>query len=990
MKSLFLKLLVFIAFQLLCINLSAQKNDSSASLPKTPPVKEDVITAKKRKFTYFISDRISDEDKYDIFKITPQPQPLGITIVRGHLEVAENPKEKHAKITIYNASNNELVGIYNTNSYTGNYLLVLVPNVKYIAKVEVSGYGTTQEIIEVPLKVDYEVCRQDLKLKLNEKQKPVLTITSFFADENEKVFYLKSNLDASNSGDDNLSLVSDEEKNKIAKKNGKPYSTIDEMVKKQLDEEKKKPGEALAAFKSNNFQQAVFIYADILKNDPADPFINYYYGVCLVKLDVTKAKAINSLQIASKVKEIPYDVFFYLGKACHLSYLFNDAIVALEEYKKRAKPTEIESNHVAQLIANCKSGAALLTDQVNIEIIKRTSIQEENILAAYNPDLINDKVRIKTDFFNSSIDKKKQEKLLMCNTNKREYIQVSYGEKGQSLDLYKNTYDPTGKLGSAQFLGLDINTPYDENYPYLTPDGKTLYFSSKGHNSMGGYDIFKCTRADSAAPWSKPVNVGYPINSTYDDVLFIPDTVHQLAAYSSNRKNNRYEYIEVKMPQRVASSSIIKGSFTTTDSIPNRDAIISVYNTNTGEIAGVYKTNSSTGQYLMVLTSGQQYDVTIEADGHKEFTSSFDVPDKKGDFVLKQMIKLRKDSASIIKNYFTEEEAMRAVFDTGIKKANQIEIAKEKAKADHELKKDIKAKKPARTPEEAQKDQEDLKQAKGLYDNSTYQLAALLYQEIEGRIDLDASSSYYYGISLYHSKKEKTTCIRLLEAAVGGKNTPNDVFYYLGKANNMSYKFTSAISWYKKFETVCKPADIEKLNIEKEIEYCNNGIKLVNNPTVMEVYEKKPVSLNAIQNSITHIESGGKVLVVTDDMRSSVDKKKNFTSLLFLSADKNTVLYASYGENDANGKDIYQLKKLGNGKWTPPLNISTINSSLDEEYPSLSKDGKTLYFSSKGFENMGGYDIFKSVWNDDTQTWGAPINLGAPINSPFEDIYFLE
>jgi hypothetical protein len=63
---------------------------------------------------------------------------------------------------------------------------------------------------------------------------------------------------------------------------------------------------------------------------------------------------------------------------------------------------------------------------------------------------------------------------------------------------------------------------------------------------------------------------------------------------------------------------------------------------------------------------------------------------------------------------------------------------------------------------------------------------------------------------------------------------------------------------------------------------------------------------------------------------------------------------------------------------------------MDEEYPSLSKDGKTLYFSSKGWENMGGYDIFKSTWDENTETWSKPVNLGSPINSPFEDIYFLE
>ena len=159
---------------------------------------------------------------------------------------------------------------------------------------------------------------------------------------------------------------------------------------------------------------------------------------------------------------------------------------------------------------------------------------------------------------------------------------------------------------------------------------------------------------------------------------------------------------------------------------------------------------------------------------------------------------------------------------------------------------------------------------------------------------------------------------------------------------------------------------------------------------VIEVYEKKHIDINSIQNSLS-TESGAKILVITDDIRSAIDKKKNFKSLLFLSADKSTVLYSSYGENEENGKDIYQLKKLGNGKWaTTPLNISAINSPFDEEYPCLSRDGKTLYFSSRGFENMGGYDIFKSIWEEDTQTWSKPVNLGSPINSPFEDIYFLE
>lgn len=991
MKSVFLKLTLFTLFELFCATLFAQQKDSSIS--KHAEIKEDFNVAKKRKFIYFISNRLSDDDKFDVFKISPSSQSPALIVVRGRMEVIGNPTEKKGKISVYNVSNNELIGIYNTSSYTGNYLLILAPNIKYLFKVEVSGYGITQQIVEVPLKIDYEICQQDLKIKLNEKKQPVLMITSFFADENEKVFYLKSTIDTTKINSDNELLINNEGLTKQTDKNGQAYSTIDELVKKQIEEEKKKPEEALTAFKNQDFEKALSLYSSLLKNDLGDPFINYYYGVCLLKLDKNKAKAINSLLIASTVKEVPVDVFLYLGKAYHLSYLFQDAIKAFEAYKGRVKPYDFEGNNGPLYIKNCLNGSNLLNDQINIEVVKRTPTQPENILANYNPDLINERVRIKTDFFQSSIDKKKQTNLLMCNTNSREYFHVSYGEKEQNqTDLYKNNNLPNGSLGVSQLMGPEINTPYDENYPYLTKDGNTLYFSSKGHNSIGGYDIFKCTRKDSLSAWSRPQNLGYPINSTYDDILYIPDESNQTASYCTNRKNNTYEYTQIKLPQHALSNSIVKGCFNTLDSIPKKEAFITVYNSNTGELAGVYKTNANTGQYLMILPSSTKYDVSVESDGYSEQTSSFEIPDKKGEFELKQTIKLQTVSNKKtikVTNYFTEAEAAKISFEM-VPTNNQI-ATKDKPATEQGLKKVVKSKKPKRNAEEAAKDIEDLKLALNLYNQEVYQEAALVYKNLDLFIDLEPLDYYRYGVCLFNTKKDKTNCITALESSTTLKTIPIQVYYYLAKSNHMSYRFSTAINFYNKYKALCKPEDIKSLKIEQELTYCYNGIKLVNNPVELEVYGKKHVDQTAIQNSLTQLESGGKVLVITDDMRSSIDKKKNFQSLLFLTADKNTVLYSSYGESEANGKDIYQLKKLANGKWAPvPQNIAGINSRFDEEYPSLSKDGKTLYFSSKGYENMGGYDIFKSVWDEQTEAWSAPINLGSPINSPFEDIYFLE
>jgi len=962
----------------------AQKTDSIKPIAKE--IKDEFTLTKKRKYTYFVSDRLSEDNKYDVFKISQTNLPLSAIVVRGHAEIYGNASQKKFKIMVYNASNNELVGVYNSNKYTGNYILVLVPNVKYIFKIETQGLPVVNDIVEVPLKVDYEVCKQDLIIKFNDKKKPILTITNFFEDEDEKVYLLKSTVDSATSGIASFSLTLKPKKNNS--KNEKQVSTIDALVKKQILEENKKPAEALKAFNTGNIESANTLYAVILKNDPLDPFANYYYGASLVKLNKSIAKAINCLQIASSTKDVPNDVYFYLGKAYHLSYIFQDALMALEEYKKRAKPLDIDKNNIAQLINNCKSGAELITEHVNIEIIKRSPILEENLLTTYNPDVIGERLKYKSDFFKSVIDKKKLTKLFLCAADKREYIHVSYGDKEiNGTDLFKNLAMPSGSIGASQNLGKQINTPYDENYPYISKDGFTLYFSSKGHNSMGGYDIFKCTRPDVDTPWGPPINLGFPINSTYDDILFIPDSLNQFAWMCTTRKNSRLEYVHVKLPIGNTEHSILKGVFSTADSIPLRDAIITVYNFGTKEVAGVYKTNTQTGKYLMILTASTKYEMLIESTGYPEMSSIFEVPQKKGDFALKQVIKFQKDfdkKSLKVNNYFTETEANNVTLDL---------VAQTNADLNNNLDKirNPKAIQPFRTIDEAKKDAEDITLAKKLVEESNFNEALLIYQNLTQYINLDAINLFNYGLCLYTVKKDKALCIRVLEGATTSKTITPNVYYYLGKANYLSYKFADAIKAYTKFKALSKPADVEKLGIEKEIEYCNNCIKFVNNPVVMEVYEKKHVEKTMMQNSLTNNESGGKVLTITEDFRSSIDKKKNFKSLIFLTLDKNTVYYSSYGENELNGKDIYRLNKLSNGKWCPtPENMSAINTPLDEEYPCLSKDGKTLYFSSKSYDNMGGYDVFKTTWDDRMNTWTKPLNMGAPINSPYEDIYFLE
>lgn len=89
------------------------------------------------------------------------------------------------------------------------------------------------------------------------------------------------------------------------------------------------------------------------------------------------------------------------------------------------------------------------------------------------------------------------------------------------LDIYVSKRDSSGDWGPAINLGPAINTPYNEESPFLAEDDKTLFFSSRGHFNIGGYDIFYST-LNGNGEWSVPVNIGYPLNTTDDDVFYMP------------------------------------------------------------------------------------------------------------------------------------------------------------------------------------------------------------------------------------------------------------------------------------------------------------------------------------------------------------------------------------------------------------------------------------------------------------------------------------
>lgn len=109
-----------------------------------------------------------------------------------------------------------------------------------------------------------------------------------------------------------------------------------------------------------------------------------------------------------------------------------------------------------------------------------------------------------------------------------------------------------------------------------------------------------------------------------------------------------------------------------------------------------------------------------------------------------------------------------------------------------------------------------------------------------------------------------------------------------------------------------------------------------------------------------------------------------------ITEDNKTLYFVSGRPDGIGGTDIYTCTRDSRGRWSKPQNLgSVINTDRDEDAVYISPNGKHLYFSSNGHLGMGDLDIFRSTFNDKTQLWERPINMGYPINSVENDIYFV-
>ena len=191
----------------------------------------------------------------------------------------------------------------------------------------------------------------------------------------------------------------------------------------------------------------------------------------------------------------------------------------------------------------------------------------------------------------------------------------------QGVDIYASVKDEDGMWGVPFNIGDVVNSKDCDRSPRLSPDLKTLYFTSNGHYGLGGFDIFMSRRLSDTSwtQWSEPVNLGRNINTAYDEVFFHTAFDGKTVFYSqtTNQKNRNHEIYTAQLPEkfRAETTALLTGIVTGSDGKPIHSNII-WEDFNTGTHLGNLKNDPVTGRFSITLPIGRQYEYFIEADGY--------------------------------------------------------------------------------------------------------------------------------------------------------------------------------------------------------------------------------------------------------------------------------------------------------------------------------------------------------------------------------------
>lgn len=225
------------------------------------------------------------------------------------------------------------------------------------------------------------------------------------------------------------------------------------------------------------------------------------------------------------------------------------------------------------------------------------------------------------------------------------FVSTRPGGQG-GYDIWKSDLKAGGSWTVPINLGPSINTPYDEQSPFIHADGQTLYFSSNGWPGLGNKDLFISRRDTSGKSWSKPQNLGYPINTFGEESGLTISSDGKKAFFASDQKGG-YGGLDIysfELPSflRPARVTYVKGIVFDADTKENLDGKIQIIDLNTNQVIFDDVSDLETGEFLSTMTVGKTFGLNVSKDGYLFYSQNFTLDNKLGDKPFNIRVPLQK------------------------------------------------------------------------------------------------------------------------------------------------------------------------------------------------------------------------------------------------------------------------------------------------------------------------------------------------------------
>ena len=275
------------------------------------------------------------------------------------------------------------------------------------------------------------------------------------------------------------------------------------------------------------------------------------------------------------------------------------------------------------------------------------------------------------------------------------------------------------------------------------------------------------------------------------------------------------------------------------------------------------------------------------------------------------------------------------------------------------------------------------KRAFEAYKLAQYATAKVDFQQLLARDPESDSYNFHYAVCLYHTEN-KSNARKYFEFVANRSVAFCDAHYYLGKIHHLSYRFNDAIASFKSY-LACSPSD--GLNAKKEITYCNNGNVLLEQPKSLTTLVAQLATEETFIQKFDIEEIGGKIYA-DPSLQTKSDKKKAYIPICYYKRGDTYKFYASYGDDPAQ-LSLFYIQRISQDVWSKPTQVALTSPASDLVFPFFDSQAKRLYFSSNGFNSMGGFDLFSVSFDPETNTLGTVENLDFPFSSSADDFFFV-